>query len=81
MDPIHRPVGTPVILSRKSFGVLLDGHKSIKAHPSSHFVARMEKYIGQSAVVTDDFSPGYERTIRFADGQHFHVKDNWVESV
>ena len=81
MSPIHRPVGTPVILSRKSFGVLVNGNKSIKVYPSSDYVAKIEKYIGQPAVVTDDFSPSYERTIRFDDGQHFHVKDNWVESL
>lgn len=80
-NPIHRPVGTRVLLTLKSFGNVLNGNRSIHAFPCDSFVNALRPYVGQYATVTHDFSPSYERNITFDDGKIFQVKDNWVENA
>jgi hypothetical protein len=78
--PTHRPTGTKVVLTRRAFNNAVAGNRSIKAYPSDEFLTRLEKYVGMEGVVTHDFTPSYERTIRFGN-DHFHMKDHWVETL
>jgi len=80
--PIHRPVGTKVVLTRRSFNNAVNSNRSCVTpnYPSNSFLENLTKYIGADGVVTDDFSPSYERTIRFGTDL-FQMKDNWVETL
>ncbi len=79
MDPIRYQVGDRVVIDTRAFETIMNGHKSIHAHPCGSFVDKCRAIHDQGTVgtVTHTFPPGYEMTVDF-DGQAMHMKDHWV---
>ena len=78
-NPKYRAAGTKVQITKASFANIASGNRSIKVFPSSDFVNRINKYIGQVGIITLTFLPSYEVNVTFPDGQTFQVKDSWIE--
>jgi hypothetical protein len=71
-------VGDVAFLTEESFQNIVNSSKSIHVYPSQSFVNQVKNYVGQSCVISCAWDVGYDVTVKFSDGQHFHFKGNWI---
>lgn len=79
--PTRYSLGQTVMVTKESFQNVVNGNRSIYAHPCCSFVEKLRHYIGQSGKVTMTFLPGYDVNVTFDDGKTFQLTDHWVEGV
>lgn len=79
--PVHRDLGTKVLITDESLQNIVNGNRGIHANPSDAFVekARDIHAKGLLGEVTRQFLPDYEVNVTFVDGQTLQMKDNWIE--
>lgn len=76
-------VGDRVKITLATWINIRNGNRSIHAYPCDSFVATAYGLMKNEVVgtVTHRFTPGYEMTVAFDNGQNMHMHDNWVEYV
>lgn len=76
--PIHREVGDRVTITETNMRTMQSSNRSCVSpnYPSSEFLSKLA--VGMKGEVTHTFKPGYETTVRFDNGEAFHMKDSWV---
>lgn len=78
--PKHREIGDSVQVTDENIYTMQTSNRSCVTpqYPSGSYINSISEYKYQVAKVTHTFKPGYDMTICFPDGRHFHVKYNWV---
>lgn len=71
-------VGETCTLTEENFQTIQAANRSIKCYPSDRYLQSISRYVGQDATILNVFSDSYEFTIKFADGQLFYAKSNFV---
>jgi hypothetical protein len=76
--PVHREVGDRVVLTQTNIDTMHSSNRSCVTpnYPSDSFLKKLS--VGMKGEVTHTFKPGYELSVRFDNGESFHMKDNWV---
>lgn len=81
MTPIHHEVGTKVVVTSENMKRMESSNRSCvtPGYPNRTFLDKLHE--GIQGVVTHDFKPGYEVTVKMEDGNSFHMKDNWITAL
>jgi len=80
MMPTHHAIGTRVVVTEENMRFMRNSNRScmprLYVYPCDSFIAKLA--VGMTGEVTHTFLPGYEVTVKMDNGQHFHMKDNWI---